>query len=130
MSSNQIAQFGATSLSEIKVQQTYSKKIKSALLEDIDGLEIDYTSHPILLLIGSLAMLSILWSTIPQKGIIALIVGLIFTAGFFSSRKIALTIHAGNLNIIEQIKGSGLTTAKDFMEKIEDVRIKKAQLVE
>ena len=126
MSQEQNNKFGSITLLETKIRQELPSKVKSILLNKINGIEIDYSSNRKLALASFTVLIGgmLIGGTIQGDAgnyiaLISLVLFFALAIAFLASRKISLIIHSGNLTITQHISGSGINKAKEFLDEIE-----------
>ncbi|GAA0891977.1 hypothetical protein GCM10009122_16560 [Fulvivirga kasyanovii] len=105
-----------------RIRYQDDKELISIMLKQVSGIEVKYTSHPILIIlaiISAIAAVVSLGNLAGHLSVLLLITAGVLIALFFSSRKHVVTILSASSRLVFHTKGMGKQTVENFVDKVE-----------
>lgn len=105
-----------------RIRYQDDKELISIMLPQVSGIEVKYTSHPILIIlaiISGIAGVVLLDDSANHTSILLLITAGVLIALFFSSRKHVVTISSASARLVFHTKGMGKQAVENFVDKVE-----------
>lgn len=122
--------FGNIELTETLVRQKGANMLKLAALSRVDGVEVGFTHHP--LLIGLAAIFILMGvanlSTEASAGgsVIFGAAGVFTLLAYLVTRRSRLAIRAGNLLMVQSVTGASFDKAVAFAEQVRTLQAEKS----
>ncbi|UII33912.1 hypothetical protein LVD17_08800 [Fulvivirga ulvae] len=105
-----------------RIRYQDDKELISIMLKQVSGIEVKYTSHPILIILAIISGITgvvSLGNLADHLSVLLLITAGVLIALFFSSRKHVITISSASSRLIFHTKGMGKQAVENFVDKVE-----------
>lgn len=97
------------------------------LLEDLDSCDIEYRSKPIFIILGIIIFLVSLMSRDSQYRTIGIVLGIVFAAIFFFSRKSIIVLKSRSNKIALNTIGMKMDTIQEVINEVEKAKIQRRE---